>query len=201
MRKALLSCMLCIFVSQGIIFAARSKVASYQGVPLQFMLPKSYDTLQQGMRKKVNQKKVYFNRMEDIRPDPALLGDYTNGAVTRVVSTSDTVSQWVRRYLSSLLDHYGVTITTDSAAADLRLFANIQAFEVEERKEYKGSIKIDISLQDSNGKEVFAKKISSEASRWGRTWKIKNYYQCISETLLNFAESLVQDEDFIKAVQ
>jgi hypothetical protein len=182
------------------LLAIGPKPPIVDGIPLQFMLPDSYDTLDLPP-KATFPKKLYFMQIVDTRDTSAIVGKLIKNGQSRAITTNDTVAVWTLRYLCSLLHHYGIAITTDSLAADGIVAIGLQDFTVIKSQEYQGSITMSITVLDRQGVQLFSKKIHSEASRWGKRWKLKRYHQCISETLQNFSEALARDEDLIKVVQ
>ena len=67
-----------------------------------------------------------------------------------------------------------------------------------ETNTYKGEVRLKVSAKRGE-KEEWVGVASGTSSRFGRSYKADNYYETLSDALLEAAERAVKDEGFHKA--
>jgi hypothetical protein len=53
---------------------------------------------------------------------------------------------------------------------------------------------------DAGGKPVWRGTVMGEATRWGRSYKLENYYEAISDSLLDAVGKSLKSDPYLKAL-
>ncbi len=114
------------------------------------------------------------------------------------VETENDVANFVRTSLISTLKNFEFRITDHKP--ELTLVGEIKEFFVTETNEYRGKININYKLKRGN-KVIWQKEIAGENISSGRSYKLNNYMENLSNCLLDSAEKLATDVEFKRAFQ
>ncbi len=76
----------------------------------------------------------------------------------------------------------------------------VKKFFVREEATYKSSVEVHITVVDSNGKTLWNGLASGDAKRFGRSYKAENYYEVLSDALVNTVSSMLQSQEIQKAL-
>ena len=134
----------------------------------------------------------------DNRNDPGFIGRNTEDLPLRKVTTPDSVAAFVSEHMKQLISGSGVTDVGDSGTMILK--AEIQQFFVEETHLYSGEVRLKVTLVSSNGKPVWTGLTSGTSIRFGRHYSAENYYETLSDSLVDAVHNLMQSETFRTAL-
>ena len=134
----------------------------------------------------------------DNRNDPGFIGRNTEKLPPRKVTTPDNVAAFVNEHLNQLIS--GTGLTEVDSAGSLILKAEILQFFVEETETYNGDVRLKVTLIDRSGNPVWTGITSGAATRFGRSYKAENYYETLSNSLIEAVRHLMQNASFRSAL-
>ena len=76
----------------------------------------------------------------------------------------------------------------------------MKKFFVREESTYKSTVEIHLKVIDQDGKTLWNGLASGEATRFGRSYQAENYYEVLSDAVVNTVSSMLQAADFRKAM-
>jgi hypothetical protein len=141
--------------------------------------------------------KLQIAKVADGRQNPTLLGENKEKSVPRIITTADDVPMFVTDHMKQLMSSAGIN-TVDSGGTHV-LKTELKQFYVEESDTYKGDVRMTVTLTNAAGKAVWTGTTGSSAQRFGRSYKAENYYETLSDALLDAAGRAMSDEGFRKA--
>ena len=142
--------------------------------------------------------KIQFEPFVDARKQPALIAENREDAIPRPVTTSGNVGEFVSANVRQILDRAGLD-TVDSGG-DVIVSGEVRDFFVEETSLYKGTVQLHLSVRNRAGVTLWSGSASGTAQRFGRSYSQENYYEVLSDSLINATVPLVQDWDFRRAL-
>lgn len=137
----------------------------------------------------------------DKRDDAALIGenreDADEGKILKVTTTDD-VGAWVSENFTEVLSIIGLKI--NDGGEDVVLSGEIRRFFVNEESTYKSDVAVLITAQDGSGKTLWKGLAGGDATRFGRSYKAENYYEVLSDAVMEAMSSLLDNSGFRQAV-
>jgi len=134
----------------------------------------------------------------DTRQNPGFIGQNLEREVPRKVTTTDDVPAFVADRTRMLLRACGFQVVDSGATAVLKV--EVKAFFVNETSTYQGDVRLGVSVSDPAGKLRWTGVAGGEASRFGRSYKADNYYETLSNSLIEAIFSLAQNQGFHQAL-
>jgi len=134
----------------------------------------------------------------DDRDNKEAIGENTEGREPKPVTTPDDVGAFVSVHIRQLFDEAGIK-TVDSNGA-LTIKGEVRKFFVREKSTYNSEVTIHLTVIDQEGKILWNGLASGEATRFGRSYKAENYYEVLSDAVVNTVSSMLQAADFQKAI-
>ena len=134
----------------------------------------------------------------DGRDNKEVIGENREDAIPKPVTTNDDVGIFVSTNIRRLFDQAGVK-TVDSNA-EVVIKGEVKKFFVREESTYKSTVEIHLTVIDQDGKTLWNGLGSGEATRFGRSYKAENYYEVLSDAVVNTVSSMLQADDFRKAM-
>jgi len=145
--------------------------------------------------------RVQIVRLTDSRKNPQLIGenreDADEGEILPV-TTKDDVAAWCTDRLRILLEQLGLNVVESNG--DVVLGGQVRRFFVAETNTYEGDVGFMIELKAKDGRLVWSGLANGVATRFGRSYKLENYYEVISDSLLDAVQKLVAHDNFIGAL-
>jgi len=138
----------------------------------------------------------------DIRPRPSEIGENIEKKPSGeglLVTTRDNVAEWLTETFAKVLSGFNVNVVKSNPT--FLLEADIIKFFVTEQSVYHGEVALKIRLKAPNGDNLWEGLISGKASNFGKSYKAENYYEVLSNALINNVYSLLKNETFVKAVE
>lgn len=187
--RALLLCLLLGGV------AAEASAALLEHVPLQW---KPTSELKLGAVQ-MPQTPIRFETFQDARADKAAIGENReNDAHPRPVTTADDVGAFVGSHMRELFDRAGLKTVDGNAPVTVR--GEVEKFFVRETGTYKGEVAVHLTVVGQDGRTLWSGLASGEATRFGRSYKLENYEEVLSDALVNTVSSMLQSAQFQKAL-
>lgn len=142
---------------------------------------------------------VQIDRFTDARKDTSgLIGENREDAVPKKVTTPDSVADFVTNNLRQLMAKVGLNVV--ESGGDAIVGGEIRSFFVEETSTYLGEVSVRVTVKDKNGKTRWTGASSGSSKRFGRSYKADNYYETLSDALIEATEGLLQNPGFLKAL-
>ena len=142
--------------------------------------------------------KLQVDRLADNRENRGVIGQNSEKQTPRKVTTPDDVSAFVTDHMKSLISRVGIDVVDSGGTAMLK--GEIKQFFVDETETYKGDVRLRLTLTNPAGKVLWTGTTGGAASRFGRSYRAENYYETLSDSLIEATYHLVQDAGFRKAL-
>jgi hypothetical protein len=142
--------------------------------------------------------KIQVLAAPDTRQNPGFIGQNLERDVPRKVTTTDDVAAFVADRARMLLIASGFKVVDSGATAVVKL--EVKAFFVNETSTYQGDVRLAVTVSDPSGKLRWNGVAGGEASRFGRSYKADNYYETLSDSLIEAVFSLAQNQGFRQAL-
>ena len=173
---------------------AEAKTALLEHVPLRW---RATSDLELGTME-MAQTPIQVEPFQDARANPEIIGENREDEAPKPVTTNDDVGAFVSRHLRDLLDKGGLK-TVDSDGAVI-IKGEVKQFFVRETSTYKSTVAIHLTVMSRDGQTLWSGTASGDATRFGRSYKLENYYEVLSDALVNTVSSMLQSPDFQKAL-
>ena len=141
--------------------------------------------------------KIQIEPFVDTRADKAKFGESQEDKVPRPVTTSGSVAEFCTQHFGNTLKQFGLSVVAEGG--DVVVAGEILEFMVIETNSYKGEVRLKVTVK-RGGKTEWTGVAAGTSSRWGRSYKPENYYETISDSLLDAASNAARDEGFRKAL-
>jgi len=173
---------------------AEAKTALLEHVPLRW---RATSDLKLGTME-MAQTPIQVEPFQDARANPETIGENREDEAPKPVTTNDDVGAFVSRHLRDLLDKGGLK-TVDSDGAVI-IKGEVKQFFVRETSTYKSTVAIHLTVMSRDGQTLWSGTASGDATRFGRSYKLENYYEVLSDALVNTVSSMLQSPEFQKAL-
>jgi len=134
----------------------------------------------------------------DARDNKELIGENREDDTPKPVTTTDDVGTFVSKHIRQLFDQAGVK-TVDSNG-EVIITGEVKKFFVREESTYKSTVEVHLTVIDQAGKILWNGIASGDATRFGRSYKAENYYEVLSDAVVNTVSSMLLAADFEKAL-
>lgn len=141
---------------------------------------------------------VTIGNFIDARDNKEAIGENTENNEPRPVTTSDDVGEFVGVHIRQLFDEAGIKTVDSNGAVTVK--GEVKSFFVREGSTYKSEVALQLIVSDRNGVTLWKGLASGEAKRFGRSYKAENYYEVLSDALVNTVSSMLQAAEFQKAL-
>jgi hypothetical protein len=143
---------------------------------------------------------VSFAPFTDDRQKPDLIGESREeedeGKILPVTTASE-VPEFCRVHMEDMFKQAGVRIPASGAVFVLK--GQVESFFVTERDTYVGAVRIKVDLA-KGGRSVWSGYAAGASKRWGRSYKLDNYYQASSDALMDATAKLLNEPSFRNAL-
>jgi Uncharacterized lipoprotein len=178
----------------GVSLAASSKPTLLEHIPLQW---RPTSDLRLGTAQ-MSASPVTIATFTDGRDNKEVIGENREADDPKPVTTSDDVGAFVSTHIRQLFNQAGIKTADGNAGVTMQ--GEVKKFFVRERDTYKSEVAIYLTVIDLNGKTLWKGLASGEATRFGRSYKAENYYEVLSDAVVNTVSSMLQAADFQKAI-
>jgi hypothetical protein len=178
----------------GVSLAASSKTKLLEHIPLQW---RPTSDLRLGTTQ-MTASPVAIAPFTDGRDSKEAIGENREGDDPKPVTTSDDVGTFVSTHIRQLFDQAGIKTVDSNGAVTIK--GEVKKFFVREGNTYKSEVAIHLTVVDQDGKTLWNGLASGEATRFGRSYNVENYYEVLSDAVVNTVSSMLQAADFQKAI-
>lgn len=141
---------------------------------------------------------VHFDAFQDARENKEAIGENREDENPKPVTTNDDVAAFVGSHMRQLFEQAG--FKTVDADAPVTIKGEIRQFFVRETSTYKSAVSVHLTVLASDGRTLWSGVASGEATRFGRSYKLENYYEVLSDAVVNTVSSMLQSPEFQKAL-
>jgi hypothetical protein len=173
---------------------AEAKTALLEHVPLRW---RATSDLRLGTLE-MAQTPIQVGPFQDARANPEAIGENREDEVPKPVTTNDDVGAFVSRHLRDLLDKGGLKTVDSDGAVTIK--GEVKQFFVRETSTYKSTVTLHVTVVGRDGQTLWSGTASGDATRFGRSYKLENYYEVLSDALVNTVSSMLQSPEFQKAL-
>ena len=178
----------------GVALTASSEVKLLEHIPLQW---RPTSALRLGTAQ-MTASTVTIAPFTDGRDNKELIGENREDDTPKPVTTTDDVGAFASTSIRRLFDEAGVK-TVDSNG-EVIIKGEVKKFFVREESTYKSTVEIHLTVIDRDGKTLWNGLASGEAKRFGRSYQAKDYYEVLSDAVVNTVSSMLQAAEFQKAL-
>jgi hypothetical protein len=141
---------------------------------------------------------VQFEPFKDVRQLPEKIGENREDDTPKPVTTQDDVGAFVSKHMRELFNKAGIkTVDTNG---DVVVKGEVQQFFVRETHSYKAEVAVHLTVVGKDGATLWSGVAPGEASRFGRSYLLENYYEVLSDAVVNATSSTLQSAEFQKAL-
>lgn len=132
------------------------------------------------------------------RSEPTLIAENREDAdKVHRLTTHDNVPAWIAAQVKALSSDLGLQVTDATDA--LTLHGEVRRFFVLETDQYRAEVRLKISLE-LGGHPRWTGMAVGSALEFGRSFKVENYQEALSDALLDAWTSLFRDPEFLAAL-
>jgi len=141
---------------------------------------------------------IRFEPFQDVRNDKEKVGENLEDDAPKPVTTTDDVGPFVSSHMRHLFDRAGLKTVDDDAAVTIK--GEVRQFFARETSTYNSQVEVQLTVVDRDGNTIWKGLASGEATRFGRSYKIENYYEVLSDAVVNTVSSMLRSAEFRKAL-
>ena len=147
---------------------------------------------------KLDGRPLRFAPFTDTRPEPTLIAENREDAdKVHRLTTHDDVPAWITAQVKALSQDLGLQVTEAPAALTLR--GEVRRFFVLETDQYLAEVRLKITLEQG-GRTRWAGMAVGSAKKFGRSFKVENNLEVLSDALQDAWASLFRDPEFLSAL-
>jgi hypothetical protein len=146
----------------------------------------------------LNGVKLQVLKVADGRQNPTLLGENKEKTPSRAFTTMDDVPAFVTDHMKQIILASGINVVDGGATHMLK--AELKQFFVEEIDTYKGDVRMVVTLTNASGKSLWTGTTGGSAQRFGRSYRAENYYETLSDSLIEATYSMLKNPGFHDAL-
>jgi len=173
---------------------ADAKTRLLEHVPLQW---KATSELNFGTRE-MTLAPVQFETFHDVRDNKEAIGENREDAKPKPVTTNDDVGAFVGTHMRELFERAGLK-TVDSNG-EVMIKGEVKQFFVSETSTYKSEVVVHLTVVGRDGQTLWSGLASGDATRFGRSYKLENYYEVLSDAIVNTVSSMLQSPELQRAL-
>jgi hypothetical protein len=141
---------------------------------------------------------IRFETFQDVRNDKEKVGENLEEDPSRPVTTTDDVGSFVSSHMRQLFERAGLKTVEGDAAVMIK--GEVRQFFARETSMYNSQVEVRLTLVDRDGNTIWKGLASGEAKRFGRSYRIENYYEVLSDAVVNTVSSLLRSAEFRQAL-
>ena len=146
----------------------------------------------------MSQTTIQFVTFQDVRDNKEAIGENLEDDKPKSVTTAEDVGAFVSTHMRELFDRAGLKTVDSDGAVTIK--GEVKQFFVRETGTYKSTVAVHLTVVDRSGNTLWSGIASGDAKRFGRSYKLENYYEVLSDAIVNTASSMLQSAEFQKAL-
>lgn len=137
-------------------------------------------------------------KFTDVRKNKKEIAKNIENKKEKLVTTRDDVADWCTSKFKDILNQRGLSVVEDNASVIIT--GEILQFYVIEGEKYKGDVRVKISAENASGKILWQGILIGNDTRFGRSYKLDNYYETLSDAYLGAVKGLLKNAEFNMAL-
>ena len=146
----------------------------------------------------MSETSIQFETFQDARDNKEAIGENLEDDKPKPLTTTDDVGAFVGSHMRQLFDQAGLKTVDQNGTVTIR--GEVRQFFVRETSTYKSVVVVHLTVLDRDGKTLWSGLASGDATRFGRSYNLENYYEVLSDAIVNTVSSMLQSADFQKAL-
>ena len=146
----------------------------------------------------VPQAAIQFEAFQDARENKERIGENLEDAKPKPVTTTDDVGAFITSHMRELFDH--ACLKTVDSNGKVTIKGEVKQFFVTETSTYKAEVVVHLTVVNGGGKTLWSGLASGDAARFGRSYKLENYCEALSDAIVNAVSSMLESAEFRKAL-
>ncbi|HWM69205.1 MAG TPA: YajG family lipoprotein [Steroidobacteraceae bacterium] len=178
----------------AVTLSAQAKTALLEHVPLKWT-PTS--ELKLGTME-MSQASIQVETFQDVRENKEAIGENREDDKPKPVTTTDDVGAFVSTHMRELLEHGGLKTVDSNGVVTIK--GEVKQFFVRETSTYKSTVAVHLTVVGRDGQTLWSGLASGDATRFGRSYKLENYYEVLCDAVVNTVSSMLQSPELQKAL-
>jgi hypothetical protein len=178
----------------AVTLAAYAKTGLLEHVPLQW---RPTSELKLGAME-MSQVPIQLETFQDARDNKEAIGENLEDDKPKPVTTTDDVGAFVSTHMRELFHRAGLKTVDGNGTVTIK--GEVKQFFVRETSTYKSGVTVHLTVVGADGKTLWSGLASGEATRFGRSYKLENYYEVLCDAIVNTVSSMLQSAEFQKAL-
>jgi Uncharacterized lipoprotein len=141
---------------------------------------------------------IQFEIFRDVRDNKEAIGENREDDQPKPVTTTEDVGSFMSTHMRELFDRGGLKTVDSNGAVTIK--GEVTQFFARETSTYKSEVAVHLTVVGSDGKTLWSGVASGAATRFGRSYKLENYYEVLSDAIVNTVSSMLQSAEFQKAL-
>lgn len=142
--------------------------------------------------------KLQVDKFTDTRKDPRLIAENRENPQPRPVTTRDDVGAFVADNMRDTMRKSGLDVV--DSGGQVVISGEVTDFFVNETTTYESTVTLRVTVRDSGGKVLWSGITGGSATRFGRSYKAENYYEVLSDSVLEATYNLMSSPKFEAAI-
>jgi len=186
---------LLIVLLAAVSFAAFAAPRVLEKVPLKW---KPTSDLRLGTEQQT-QAPIQFEPFKDVRERHDLIAENREDEdKVKPVTTEDDVGAFVGTHMRELFKQAGYNVVDSNGRVTIK--GEVKQFFVRETSTYRSEVQVHLTVVGPDGATLWSGVASGDASRFGRSYVLENYYEVLSDAVVNTVSSMLQSQEFQKAL-
>jgi Uncharacterized lipoprotein len=145
------------------------------------------------------QAAIQFATFTDQRSNPQAIGENReDDGKPKPVTTKDDVGAFVSTHMRELLSKAGLNTVDSNGTVTIK--GEVKQFFVTETNTYQAQIVVHLIVVGQNGATLWSGLASGEANRFGRSYRLDNYEEALSDAIVDATSSMLKNAEFQKAL-
>ena len=143
---------------------------------------------------------IQFEPFKDVRERRDLIGENReDDDKVKPVTTDDDVGAFVSTHMRELFKQASYNVVDSNGRVTIK--GEVKQFFVRETSTYKSEVQVHLTVVGPDGTTLWSGTASGDASRFGRSYILENYYEVLSDAIVNTVSSMLQSPEFQKALR
>jgi hypothetical protein len=141
---------------------------------------------------------IQFEAFQDVRDNKNAIGENLEDKQPKPVTTMDDVGAFVSTHMRGLFDQAGLKVVDSNGTVTIK--GEVRQFFVRETDTYNSAVVVHVAIVGRDGRTLWSGLASGDAKRFGRSYKLENYYEVLSDAIVNTVSSMLQSTEVQKAL-
>lgn len=183
-------------VTLSLVLLACAGAKTYQGVPLIWKPTSELNVLSRPTPTGVV---VSIKPFTDSRKNKSEIGrNIEDTQHIKTVTTKDNVAAWSTEQFSDLIRRHGFSVSQNG---NVILMGDVIDFYVDEDNTYKSRVSVKLKAVNSSGDSLWEGVMSGSATRYGRSYSLENFYETLSDAMIDAVTELLQKTNFTDSLK